>query len=160
MAGEADHEIVVGCVPARPGAILPDRATPGSSGHDLHACLDSSITLVPGRWALVPTGLILAIPEGYEGSVRARSGLALRHGLGLLNGPGTIDSDYRGEVGVLLMNWGPETVEIHPGDRVAQIVFQSVARARVQWEQIPSITQRGAGGFGHTGLAPRKRDKT
>ena len=91
-----------------PGAMLPARATAGASGFDLHACLEASLSIQPGRWVLVPTGLVMAIPEGYEGSVRARSGLALRHGIGVLNGPGTIDSDYRGEVGVLLINWGRE----------------------------------------------------
>ncbi len=144
------------CSPVRPGAILPDRMTAGSSGFDLHACLEEPLRLEPGRWALVPTGLIMAIPPGMEGTVRARSGLALRHGLGLLNGPGTIDSDYRGEVGVLLMNWGPKAVDIQPGDRVAQIVFQTVPPVEVLWAEVDPDTGRGAGGFGHTGNEPRR----
>ena len=147
-------ELKVGCVRARPGAVLPRQATAGSSGFDLHACLESPITLAPGRWQLIPTGLVLEIPAGFEGTVRARSGLALRHGLGLLNGPGTIDSDYRGEVGVLLMNWGGEPVEIRPGDRIAQLVFQRVPRMTLQWTAAASETARGEGGFGHTGVEP------
>ena len=98
----------------------------------------------------------MAIPPGFEGTVRARSGLALRHGVGVLNGPGTIDSDYRGEVGVLLVNWGPEPVDVEPGDRIAQIVFQAVPAVRVVWDWIDAGTPRGAGGFGHTGRDPRE----
>jgi dUTP pyrophosphatase len=149
-----DVELTVACAPARPGAILPERMTPGSSGFDLHACLETPVELEAGAWSVVPTGLILAIPEGYEGVVRARSGLAARHGVGLPNGPGTIDSDYRGELGVILMNWGKDRFLIRPGDRIAQIVFQRVPRARVAWtEELPE-SARGAGGFGHTGTRP------
>jgi dUTP pyrophosphatase len=146
--------LTIGCEAVRPGAILPARATEGASGFDLHACLEEPMTLEAGRWALVPTGLLLAIPPGHEGMVRARSGLALRHGIGILNGPGTIDSDYRGEVGVLLMNWGPEPYQLRPGDRIAQIVFARVPAARVEWCRVDTGTARGAGGFGHTGTAP------
>jgi len=158
MSGESMREVTVECVALRPEALLPERATAGASGFDLHACLPAPQTLEPGRWALIPTGLIFCIPEGYEGTVRARSGLALRHGLGLLNGPGTLDADYRGEVGVLLMNWGPRPVEIRPGDRIAQVVFQAVAPVRLQWAEEAPSTSRGAGGFGHTGVAPRSKE--
>ncbi|HKQ60453.1 MAG TPA: dUTP diphosphatase, partial [Candidatus Polarisedimenticolaceae bacterium] len=107
--------------------------------------------LAPGQRALVPTGIALALPEGYEGQVRPRSGLALRHGLTLLNSPGTIDADYRGEVGVVLINLGAEPVRIAVGDRIAQLVVQRVPRVRlVEVEALPE-SARGAGGFGHTG---------
>jgi dUTP pyrophosphatase len=153
-AGSAGAPLRIPVEAVREKAILPVRATSGASGFDLHACLDEPLLLNPGRWALVPTGLVMAIPPGAEGMVRARSGLALRHGIGLLNGPGTIDSDYRGEVGVLLMNWGPEPVVIRQGERIAQIVFAAVAPAVLEWGEVGTGTARGAGGFGHTGLAP------
>jgi dUTP pyrophosphatase len=141
----------------RPQARLPERATAGASGFDLHACLEAPMTLDPGRWALIPTGLVLAIPPGMEGCVRARSGLALRHGIGVLNGPGTIDSDYRGELGVILMNWGAEPFELKPGDRIAQIVFQSVPAVTLEWSEVGE-TERGSGGFGHTGTESLGKD--
>ena len=141
----------VRCQALRPGARLPAQMTPGSAGWDLCACLSEPLVVLPGERVLVPTGLSLAIPEGYEGSVRARSGLALRHGIGVLNGPGTIDSDYRGEVGVLLVNLGREPFTIQDGERVAQIVFQAVPAGSVEWGDVAADTRRGAGGFGHTG---------
>lgn len=101
---------------------------------------------------MVPTGIALAIPEGYEAQVRPRSGLAARHGVGLLNGPGTIDSDYRGEVRVILMNWGREQFSISHGDRIAQLVFARVEPVRLKWAEKLEETERGAGGFGHTGV--------
>jgi dUTP pyrophosphatase len=148
----------VACVRVRDGAQLPTRATAAASGFDLHACLTEPTTLAPGRWLLIPTGVVMAIPEGYEGTVRPRSGLALRHGLGLLNSPGTIDSDYRGEVQVLLMNWGSQDVTIHPGDRIAQIVFQSLPETDLFWADAVPETDRGGGGFGHTGVAPLNQE--
>jgi dUTP pyrophosphatase len=129
---------------------------------DLCAHLSAPLVVPPGQRALVPTGLRLAIPEGYEGQVRPRSGLALRHGLTVLNAPGTIDADYRGEVQVLLINLGQEPVTIRPGDRIAQLVIAPVARAELVVAKLPD-TQRGSGGFGHTGVAstrPRPTDKT
>jgi len=155
-AGEpaAPPELVIACLRAHPRAVLPERMTAGASGFDLHACLDEPLVLAPGRWAAVPTGLVLEIPPGYEGMVRARSGLAARHGIGVLNGPGTIDSDYRGEVKVLLMNWGEEPFRLEPGDRVAQIVFAAVPPVRVAWAESLGETVRGSGGFGHTGARP------
>ena len=141
----------VRCQALRPGARLPVQMAPGAAGWDLHACLEEPVVLGPGERTVVPTGLVLAIPEGYEGSVRARSGLAFRHGIGVLNGPGTIDSDYRGEVGVLLVNLGREPFTVQDGDRVAQIVFQAVPAGRVEWGDVTADTDRGSGGFGHTG---------
>jgi dUTP pyrophosphatase len=153
---DAPCETVVHCRRLRPRARLPERMTPGASGFDLEACLDGPLVIEPGARALIPTGLMLAIPPGFEGCVRARSGLALRHGIGLANAPGTIDSDYRGEVGVILVNWGPERFTVMPGDRVAQLVIQELPLARLAWaEELPG-TERGDGGFGHTGTASRE----
>lgn len=133
---------------------LPAYASAGAAGLDLAAALpeDRPLTLRPLERALVPTGLRIALPEGYEAQVRPRSGLALRHGLTVLNAPGTIDSDYRGEVGVLLVNLGAEPVTIRRGDRIAQLVLAPVNR--LAWEERPvdaAATRRGAGGFGSTG---------
>jgi len=154
VSHDADHGgIRVGCRAVRPGASLPVRMTAGASGFDLHACLEAPLAIEPGSRVLVPTGLILEIPGGFEGVVRPRSGLALRHGIGLLNSPGTIDSDYRGEVGVILVNWGTGSFEVKPGDRIAQLVFQATVRAEVSWDEVDLATSRGAGGFGSTGLS-------
>lgn len=130
---------------------LPQYATAHSAGMDLRANLDAPIVLAPGHRALIPTGLFLELPEGTEAQVRPRSGLAFKHGVTVLNGPGTIDADYRGEVGVLLINHGQEPFTVNDGERVAQLV---VARyVRVSFEEVPDLraTERGAGGFGHTG---------
>jgi dUTP pyrophosphatase len=120
---------------------------------DLRAAVpdDRPILLLPGRRALVPTGLILEIPDGYEGQVRPRSGLAFRHGVTCLNTPGTIDSDYRGEVMVLLVNLGDADFPVTRGMRIAQIVFAAVHRARLEERSLAGGTERGAGGFGSTG---------
>jgi dUTP pyrophosphatase len=131
---------------------LPAAASPGSAGVDLRAAVESEVVLRPGERALVPTGLVLAIPPGCEGQVRPRSGLALRHGIGILNSPGTIDSDYRGEVGVILVNLGTADFPIRRGDRIAQLVF---ARAEpMDWEETEELdgSDRGEGGFGSTGV--------
>jgi dUTP pyrophosphatase len=118
----------------------------------LRACLDAAEELAPGRVALIPTGLALAIPPGFEGQVRARSGLALRHGIAVLNGPGTIDSDYRGPLGVILANLGQEPYVVRDGDRIAQIVFARVPEVTLEeLDELPP-SERGDGGFGHTGL--------
>lgn len=135
------------------GADLPPPAyaTPGSVGLDLRAAVAAPITVHPGGRAVIPTGFALAIPEGYEGQVRARSGLAAQAGVGLVNGPGTIDSDYRGEIQVIFANWGEAAFVVARGDRVAQLVIAPVARAELeQVERLPPSV-RGAGGFGHTG---------
>lgn len=130
---------------------LPSYRTDGSAGLDLAADLDEALTLAPLARALVPTGLILEIPQGFEGQVRPRSGLALKHGITCLNSPGTIDSDYRGEVQVLLVNLGSEPFEIRRGERIAQLVIAPVTQATlVEVEQV-SDTTRGSGGFGSTG---------
>ncbi len=130
----------------------PARATGGSAGVDLRARLDQDLRLEPGARALVPTGLKLAIPPGYEGQVRPRSGLALRHGLSLANSPGTIDSDYRGEVGVILVNLGAEPFTLRRGERMAQLVLQRVEP--VEWQEAGDLagSERGAGGFGSSGV--------
>jgi dUTP pyrophosphatase len=128
---------------------LPSYATPGSAGLDLRA--DVEVALQPGERKLVPTGLSLALPPGYEGQVRPRSGLALKQGLTCLNSPGTIDSDYRGEVGVILINHGQQAVQVRRGDRIAQLVVARVERAEVVLVEELASTARGDGGFGHTG---------
>jgi dUTP pyrophosphatase len=141
------------CLPHGEGLALPSYATPGSAGLDLAAALpaDAALTLPPGARALVPTGLVLEIPPGCEGQVRPRSGLALRHGLTVLNAPGTIDSDYRGELQVLLVNLGQEPVTITRGDRIAQLVISFCAKATISLADTLCETRRGAGGFGSTG---------
>lgn len=130
---------------------LPRYQTDGAAGMDLHAAIDYAILLAPGERRAIPTGLILEIPSGYEGQIRPRSGLALKHGVTVLNAPGTIDSDYRGEVAVILINHGTEPFTIERGDRVAQIVFAPVVRAELVETSETSETHRGIGGFGSTG---------
>lgn len=133
------------------GASAPEYGTDGSAGADLRAFLAKSISLAPGERVAVPTGLRIELPVGYEAQVRPRSGLALAKGITCLNSPGTIDSDYRGEIKVLLVNLGSEIVVIDVGDRIAQLVVAPVSRAR--FERAPSLeaTERGSGGFGSTG---------
>jgi dUTP pyrophosphatase len=130
---------------------LPQPATADAAGLDLRACLTSALTIAPGARALVPTGIAVALPQGYEAQVRPRSGLALRTGLTLLNSPGTVDADYRGEIKVLVINLGETPVVVERGDRIAQLVVQPVPR--VEWEEVEALplSARGAGGFGHTG---------
>jgi dUTP pyrophosphatase len=130
---------------------LPKYETGASAGMDVRAVLDQEITLQPLERVLIKTGLFLEIPEGFEAQVRPRSGLALKKGLTVLNAPGTIDADYRGEVGVILVNLSNEAVSIEPGERVAQLVFAEFKQA--QWESAEALseTHRGAGGFGSTG---------
>ena len=130
---------------------LPEYATPHSAGLDLRAHLNESVVLQPGERRLVPTGLRMAIPQGYEGQVRPRSGLAWKHGLTVANAPGTIDADYRGELKVLLINLGREPVEVTRGMRVAQLVISPVAQASLVEVQSLDETDRGDGGFGSTG---------
>lgn len=130
---------------------LPSYATEQSAGMDLRANLDASIVLAPGQHALIPTGLFLELPEGTEAQVRPRSGLAFKHGVTVLNAPGTIDADYRGEVGVLLINHGQEPFEVKDGERVAQLVVARYVRVAFAESDDLRSTERGAGGFGHTG---------
>jgi dUTP pyrophosphatase len=131
---------------------LPAYQTPASAGMDLRAALDAPLVLEPGTRSLIPTGLRLEIPPGYEGQVRPRSGLALKRGLTVLNAPGTIDADYRGEVGVILVNLSREAQRIEPGERIAQLVFAPVARAVLVEAGSLADSARGAGGFGSTGV--------
>jgi len=130
---------------------LPGRATAQSAGLDLRARVDGELELQPGRRRLVPTGIALALPTGYEAQVRPRSGLALKYGLTLLNSPGTVDADYRGEIGVLLVNLGEEPVRISRGDRIAQLVVQQIPAVRVSAVEALPDSDRGDGGFGHSG---------
>lgn len=142
-------KVLVQRLPSAEGLPLPAYATEGAAGMDLLAAAD--LTLPPGGRALVPTGLRIALPEGWEMQVRPRSGLALKHGVTVLNAPGTVDCDYRGEVGVVLLNTGAEPFAVRRGERIAQAVFAPVARA--EWEEVVVLpeTARGAGGFGSTG---------
>jgi dUTP pyrophosphatase len=143
-------------LPHAEGLAIPAYATEHSAGMDLCAAVTNDVVIEPGKRALVPTGLSIALPEGYEAQVRPRSGLALKNGITVLNSPGTIDADYRGEVQVILANLGTEAFTITRGMRIAQMVVASYAR--VQWEQVDALneTARGAGGFGSTGLKAAK----
>lgn len=139
-------------LPHGQGLELPAYATEHAAGMDLRAALSEPLTLKPMQRALVPTGLSVAIPVGYEAQIRPRSGLALKHGLTCLNTPGTIDADYRGEVKVLLINLGEENFVIERGERIAQMIIAAHASAQLQVVEALPQTQRGAGGFGHTGV--------
>lgn len=131
---------------------LPEYETKGSAGVDLQAYIENTIILKPMERKLVPTGLFIELPEGYEAQVRARSGLAIKHGISLVNGIGTIDSDYRGEIKVILINLGDDDFTINSGDRIAQMVF--IKHEQVDFDLVDELkdTERGAGGFGHTGI--------
>lgn len=133
------------------GHPLPAYATLQSAGLDVRACLEAPITLAPGEFQLVKTGLFVALPEGTELQVRPRSGLAFKHGVTVLNAPGTIDADYRGEIGVLLINHGAQPFQLEHGERIAQLVLARYERVVWNEVQVLSETDRGAGGFGHTG---------
>jgi dUTP pyrophosphatase len=130
---------------------IPEYQSDGASGADLRALLAEELVIAPGARALVPTGIRLQIPRGLEAQVRPRSGLAARHGVSVLNAPGTIDSDYRGEVQVILVNLGKEEFRIRSGDRIAQLVFSPVVRVSFQARPLIDDTARGSGGFGSTG---------
>ncbi len=134
---------------------LPKYATPGSAGMDVYAALEEDEYLMPGKTALIPTGIAIAVPEGYECQVRSRSGLAAKHGLFALNSPGTIDSDYRGEVKIIISNFGESRYIIKRGDRIAQLVINKVEKAEwVETDKLPD-TDRGDGGFGSTGVSDK-----
>jgi len=139
-------------LPNSEGLDLPQYQTPGSSGMDLRAAIYGEVIIPPMGVALIPTGLIISIPRGFEGQVRPRSGLSLRHGIAVLNAPGTIDSDYRGEVSVILINLGGSPYRVSRGDRIAQLVISRVARAEMEVVNQIDHSGRGEGGFGHTGL--------
>jgi dUTP pyrophosphatase len=159
-AGSRDGvlQIAIARCPGAEDLPLPQRATPGAAGMDLLAALDRDLELAPGQRALVPTGIALAVPAGYEAQVRPRSGLAWRHGVVLPNAPGTIDSDYRGEVKVVLLNAGREPFRVRRGDRIAQLVVAPVAR--VEWTEVAALpeSERGAAGFGSSGLSRSSRE--
>ena len=131
---------------------LPAYETPSSAGMDVRARLDSPVTLQPLQRALIPTGLRIQLPQGYECQVRPRSGLALKHGISLVNTPGTVDADYRGEIGIIVINLSDQPYTITDGERIAQLVIKEYVH--VTWEQVDRIdeTERGEGGFGHTGV--------
>lgn len=132
---------------------LPGYMSAHAAGMDLLAAVEQEVEIAPGRTSLIPTGIRLAIPPGYEGQVRPRSGLALKHGITCLNSPGTIDSDYRGEIKVILINLGQESFAVRRGDRIAQLVFNKIAQAGlVEVSELPE-TERGVGGFGSTGTS-------
>jgi len=141
-------------LPHHDGLELPRYETAGSAGMDLRAAVagDDPVTLQPGQWRLIPTGLSIALPEGFEAQIRPRSGLAARHAISCVNTPGTVDSDYRGEIKVNLINHGPEPFTVQRGERIAQMIIAPVIQA--VWEEVDDLgeTDRGAGGFGSTGV--------
>jgi len=145
-------EVLIRRLPHAEGLPLPDYATAGAAGADLYAAMDGDIVIEPGERAAVPTGLVLEIPDGCEGQVRPRSGLAIRHGLTVVNAPGTIDSDYRGELKVLMINLGSGPTTIVRGNRIAQLVIAPVTRAVFVESAELSSSDRGDSGFGSTGV--------
>lgn len=150
-------EVAVRRLPHGSDLALPAYASAGSAGLDLMAAIESEMALAPGERCLVPCGICLALPDGYEAQVRPRSGLALKHGLTLLNSPGTIDSDYRGEIGVVLVNHGDAPFTVARGMRIAQLVVAPVVRAVLTETQALPESARGANGFGSTGLGAEKK---
>ena len=152
MTAQAPLQVRVSWVRQEDASLpLPNYQTPGSAGVDLRAAVAEPVTLEPGQRLLVPTGLSFEIPEGWEGQVRPRSGIAFRHGVTVLNAPGTIDADYRGEVQVLLVHHGETPFVIERGERIAQMVFAPCTQAELMVVADLTSTERGAGGFGHTG---------
>jgi dUTP pyrophosphatase len=145
-------EICIKCFPHHEGLDLPRPQSDGSSGLDLRAAIDEEVILKPGDRALIPAGIAISIPDGFEGQVRPRSGLAIKHGIGLLNSPGTIDSDYRGEVKIILINLGQATFKVSRGLRIAQLVISRHTRVDFKIVDDLDVTTRNEGGFGHTGV--------
>ncbi|HEY2745227.1 MAG TPA: dUTP diphosphatase [Polyangia bacterium] len=145
------EQLAVRIMRVRPGAQLPKYMSEGAAGMDLHAALDAEVTIAPGERALVGSGVAIALPAGYEAQVRPRSGLAMKYGVTVLNAPGTVDEDYRGEVKVLLVNHGQDAFVVRHGERIAQLVVARVARVALVEEDTLDETKRGAGGYGHTG---------
>ncbi len=145
-------QISLRALPHHEGLALPAYMSDGAAGMDLVAAIGDSVTLNPGERALLPTGLSISIPPGYEAQVRPRSGLANKHGIGVLNSPGTIDSDYRGEIQIILINLGSEPYTIRRGERIAQIIFSSYAKANFKIVSELDVTIRNERGFGHTGI--------
>ncbi len=145
-------EIKIKILPHFEGLSLPEYMTDGASGFDLLAACEEAVALSPGRRALIPTGISISLPRGTEAQVRPRSGLAIKHGITLLNSPGTIDWDYRGEIKVILINHGEDAFVIERGMRIAQLVVAQVVKAKLVVADNLDATHRGAGGFGHTGI--------
>ena len=131
---------------------LPCYESEGSSGMDIRASVREAVLLNPGEIRLIPTGLAVSVPPGYEAQIRPRSGLALKHGIGMVNSPGTIDSDYRGEIGIIVINWGQRPFTVRRGDRIAQMIITRVYRADITEVEVLDSTRRGGGGFGHSGV--------
>ncbi len=131
---------------------LPRYMTPQAAGMDLHAAVRASVTIARGAIALLPTGFAMALPQGFEAQIRPRSGLAVKHGIGLINSPGTIDADYRGEIKIALINLGDAPYTVERGDRIAQMVIQKIYRAQLEIVESLELTDRNTGGFGHTGI--------
>jgi len=156
--GDTAVRVRIQRLPHGEGLPYPAAATPGAAGRDLCAALEEHVVIAPGERALVPTGFAIALPEGYEAQVRPRSGLALRHGITLPNTPGTIDSDYRGEIRVILWNTGDRGFGVERGDRIAQLVVAPVAR--IEWQDAATLDEmvRGGRGFGSTGARARRSD--
>jgi len=146
-----DAQIQVQLVKSDP-ALMPEYMSEGASGMDLKAAIDNDVVLNPGERQLIPTGIAISMPRGIEAQVRPRSGLAVKHGVTMVNNPGTIDSDYRGEIKVILINHGQEAFTVTPRMRIAQMVFAEVLRAKAEIVELLSETTRATGGFGHTGL--------
>ena len=151
---KGDYEILMieVKIQLRDGASLPEYQSAGSAGADLRAMVPESVVLSPGRTVLVPTGIFLEIPEGYEAQIRPRSGLAIKHGITLLNSPGTIDSDYRGEIKIIMTNFGNEDFVIENGMRIGQMVFARVYKGKFTTVSELNVTDRNEGGFGHSGV--------
>lgn len=149
---DMDVTVQLKILPEGEGLPVPETATSGSSGVDLLAAVTGTVELEPGSRALIPTGISVSIPRGYEWQIRPRSGLALKHGVTVLNSPGTVDSDYRGPVGVILVNHGERPFSVTRGDRIAQAVLVKVETQRLVTAPELTGTERGEGGFGHTGL--------
>lgn len=145
-------DIIFKRLPHAKNLALPSYESEYAAGMDLRAALEEPVTLAPGSRKLIPTGLQMALPQGYEAQIRPRSGLAYRNGITMLNTPGTIDADYRGEVKVLAVNLGDEAFEISHGDRIAQMVIAPVTQAKIEEAETLPDTERGAGGFGSTGV--------
>ena len=144
-------EVFIQRLPGAEDLPLPTYATRDAAGVDLYAAVSETVTVLPGKRGLIPTGIAIALPKGYEAQVRPRSGLALKYGITLLNTPGTIDADYRGEIKVILVNLGSEPFSVRRGDRIAQLVVQPVFRVKWREASVLDGTPRGDGGFGHTG---------
>ncbi|NQX46228.1 dUTP diphosphatase [Paenibacillus tritici] len=145
------HYVQINKLPGNEDVLLPRKMSEQASGYDLYAAVGEAVVLAPGERKLIPTGISLAMPDGLEAQIRPRSGLALKHGITCLNTPGTIDADYRGEIKVLLINLGQEPFAIARNERIAQMVFQVVPSVTLEEVAVLSETERGAGGFGHTG---------